>query len=56
MELMVSTAERPALDPGGVRDSIEELPRTLFRLKLVWWYSMDFTCLGGERRRTFSVP
>lgn len=36
MELIVSVAERPPLEPGGVRESWDVLPRTFCDTGLVW--------------------
>ena len=50
MELMVSVAERPPLDPGGLLESSETVPHPLGSCVLVWWYGMDLTSrCGGDR-------
>ena len=43
IELMVSAADRPPLEPGGLRESIEVLPRVFCDIGLIWLYGMDLT-------------
>jgi hypothetical protein len=37
IRLMASAAERPPLEPGGLRDSVDVLPQDFCGLGLVWW-------------------
>ena len=43
MELIVSAADRPLLDGGGLRDSIDVLPRIPLMVGTVWVYGIDLT-------------
>ena len=49
IDVNVSVADRPPLDPGGLLESIDVLPRVFEALGLVCSYGMDLTCCGDRR-------